>query len=187
MGKVSLLGCSHPKLVCPCPGTAVPVREGSRSVSTLFTLAPVSKLPEAPQQKAGEETCHLPAPTGPGRVQRTPGDQGTRPAAPHPTRSPEQGPRGETPSSTHTLTTPVPFRTPVVTVPEESLALLPHSQRAGRAARQHMAAPQARTGMFPNLGQKQQAGGLLIASRGALVCLSILQQTRFAALIPIWK
>lgn len=31
--------------------------------------------------------------------------------------------------------------------------------------------------MFPNLGQKQQAGSLLIASRGALVCLSILQHS----------
>lgn len=29
--------------------------------------------------------------------------------------------------------------------------------------------------------------GLLIASRGALVCLSTLRQTHFAALIPIWK
>lgn len=46
---------------------------------------------------------------------------------------------------------------------------------------------QDRTWMSPKPGQKQQAGGLLIASRGALVCLSILQQSRFAALIPIWK
>lgn len=46
---------------------------------------------------------------------------------------------------------------------------------------------QDRTWMSPKPGQKQQAGGLLIASRGALVCLSILQETRFAALIPIWK
>lgn len=53
--------------------------------------------------------------------------------------------------------------------------------------RQRLPVPPARARVFPNLGQKQQAGGLLIASRGALVCLSILQQTRFAALIPIWK
>lgn len=64
---------------------------------------------------------------------------------------------------------------------------LPHIQGDGWSPRQDTAAPQAKARMFLNLGQKQQAEGLLIASRGALVCLSILQQTRFAALIPIWK
>lgn len=180
MGKVSFVGCSHPKLVYPHPSTRAAVREGSKSASTLFTPALFSKLPEGPQQKAGEKRCHFLASTIPGGAQRMLGEQVTRPAAPHPTHRPEQGPRAETPSSTHTLTTPVPFRTP-----EESLAPLPHGQKARGAARQHMAAPQARTRMFPNLGQKQQAGSLLIASRGALVCLSC--STQFAALIPIWK
>lgn len=90
MGKVSLLGCSRPKLVYPRPSTRAAVREGSKSASTLFTPAPFSKLPEGPQQKAGEERCHLPASTIPGGAQQTLGEQVTQRAAPHPTHSPEQ-------------------------------------------------------------------------------------------------
>lgn len=72
--------------------------------------------------------------------------------------------------------------------PEESLSLCPMAKGLdGQQGREGTVAPQAKARMFPNLGQKQQAEGLLIASRGDLVCLSILQQTRFAALIPIWK
>lgn len=76
MGKVSLLGCSHPKLVYPHPSTRAAVREGSKSASTLFTPALFSKLPEGPQQKAGEKRCHFLASTIPGGAQRMLGEQG---------------------------------------------------------------------------------------------------------------
>lgn len=46
MAKVSLLGCSHPELVCPHPGMAVPVPWGSKSAPTLFTPALLQSHPE---------------------------------------------------------------------------------------------------------------------------------------------
>lgn len=183
---MSSLGYSRPKLVCPCPGTAAPVQEGSKSAPTLFTPAPVSKLPAALQQKAGDEKSHSPAPTIPGRAQGTQGDQGTWLAAPHPTRSPEQGPE------TDTILHPHPCNSCLIWDPSRhshgeitgTSAPWPKGWKGREAAH---SCTQDRTWMSPKPGQKQQAGGLLIASRGALVCLSILQQTRFAALIPIWK
>lgn len=161
--KAELACCSHPKLVCPHPGMAVPVPPGSKSAPTLFT--PTAKPPKARLLKVGKERCH------PHCHCPWQSSVGTRLAAPHPTTArAEPGQQCCPLSHPHN---PRPIRTPV--------------PRAGWAVRQGTAAPQAKARMFPNLGQKQQAEGLLIASRGALVCLSILQQTRFAALIPIWK
>lgn len=114
--------------------------------------------------------------TAPGRAQWGLGDQGTRLAAPRPTYSQS---RDTVPAHIH--------QDPAGHGPGGIPVTLPHGQGAGEAGRQGTAAPQAKARMFPNPGQKQQAECLLIASRGALVCLSILQQTRFAALIPIWK
>lgn len=65
-------------------------------------------------------------PTIPGRAQQTLGTRGYdwQHLIP-PTHSPERGPSAETPSSSHTLTTPAPFGAPAVTIPEGSLATLP--------------------------------------------------------------
>lgn len=184
MGKGSLLGCSQLKCVYPRPRTAAPVRESSKSASTLFTPAPVSNPPEAPPQKAGEETCHLPLPPSLAELSRHRGTRG-------------HGQQHFIPPAARSGDTQQRHRPPFT--PSQLLSRLGPQQSWSRRSPWHLcpmakglggqrvAAPQARTGTFPNLGQRLQAGGLLIASRGALVCLSVLQQTRFTALIPIWK
>lgn len=47
--------------------------------------------------------------------------------------------------------------------------------------------PQPDPGCSQIRGRSGRQTSSLIASRGALICLSTLQQTQYAALIPIWK
>lgn len=177
MAKVTLLGCSHPNwFALPLAWQCQFHRAQSLPPPCLHPLC--SKATHSPEGWAGEVSP--PSATAPGRAQWGLGHQGTRLAAPHPTYS-QRGAQSRDTVPTHIHQDPSGRGPRGIPVP------LPHGQGAGWAARQGTVAPQAKARMFPNLGQKQQAEGLLIASQGALVCLSILQQTRFAALIPIWK
>lgn len=179
-GKGELAGLQPPRTGLPSPrhGSASPM--GLKVCPHPVYTCSASKPPRARLLRAGEEGCHLPVPLP---LAEPSGDWGTRGhgwqhLVPLTARAGARS-RDTVPAHIH--------QDPAGHGPGGIPVTLPHGQGTGEAARQGTAAPQAKARMFPNPGQKQQAEGLLIASRGALVCLSILQQTRFAALIPIWK
>lgn len=146
-----------PKLQPPQTGLLSPWHGSASSMGLKVCLHPVYTHSKATQSLAaegwgGEGTS--PSATSAGRAQWGLGHQGTRLVAPHPTYSQSGGPeQGHCPHSHPSGPQwPWPQRNPCPSAPQ------PRGWMGSKAA------PQAKARMFPNLGQKQQAEGLLIAS-----------------------